>query len=145
MHQADESSFYLAIPEAPFRSFELIQRMAANRSLGQTVNAFRNLLEILKSHTNVEPIQHMLGTRRQLAMNCAQASVAVRENCHQSAFLYPALTERETSRIHRLGAALAHKGKTCGISMFVEHLAGDNLKVPFGSRVPGSDVSTIQA
>ena len=69
MHQADESSFYLAIPEAPFRSFELIQRMAANRSIGQTINAFRNLLEMLKSHTNVEPIQHMLGTRRQLSMN----------------------------------------------------------------------------
>jgi len=48
--------------------------MAANRSICQTCDALCHLLEILKSHADVKPVQHMLCVRSQLAMKGAQAA-----------------------------------------------------------------------
>jgi hypothetical protein len=80
VHQADESRNDLAIPEASLHPFELIQRVATNRSVRQIMNTFRSLLEILKPHPNVEPVQDVFGLRCQPTMKCTQAGIAVAEN-----------------------------------------------------------------
>ena len=59
-------------------------------------------------------------------------------------FHYAVLTERKRGPIHCFGATIAYKSKARCMSFFVQHLAGDNLKVPLRSR-PTPDVSTVQA
>ena len=80
MQQADQSPNHLTISKTPLHPLELIQRMAANRSLCQTTNTFCSLLEILNPHANVEPVQHMVSLGCQLMMKCSQPSVTVAEN-----------------------------------------------------------------
>ena len=51
----------------------------------------------------------------------------------------------KTDGAHRLGTSVAYKGKACGISVPIQRLAGNDLKVPFRSLVPIPDVPTIEA
>ena len=118
--------------------------MTTNRSLGQTIHTFRHLLEILKSHADVKPIQHMLNMGRQATMNGAQASIAVGQNRQRGTLIYSMLTERKTSRNHRFGAAITNKSKTRGVSVFIEYLAGHHFKSPLRSLMSSPDISTIQ-
>jgi hypothetical protein len=86
----------------------------------------------------------MLTAWYQLMMDRAQASVSIRENSYQSAFVYPMPTERKASRTHSFGTAVPYKSKMRGIPMFIEHLAGHHLKISFRSPVSCANVSAIQ-
>jgi hypothetical protein len=56
-------------------------------------------------------------------------SVAVAENRHRGALVYPTAAQRKSRCSRRFGAAITHKSKARRIAIFIEHLAGDNLKV----------------
>ena len=60
MHQAYDSPLGEAIPKTPLRAVDLSQRMIALPTISSRVYAFRKLLEIGKSHRNVEPVQYMV-------------------------------------------------------------------------------------
>src|SRR5450755_4062140 len=75
MHQSDQSPCPVAIPETPLRTLEFIQGMAANPTIGESVDAFRDLLKIRKSHGDVEPIQHVLRFRRHLLLDGSQTDI----------------------------------------------------------------------
>jgi len=49
MHPSDQSPYPVAIPETPLRTLEFTQGMAANPTIGESVDAFRDLLKIRKS------------------------------------------------------------------------------------------------
>jgi hypothetical protein len=98
MHQAYQASYRLTIPKPPFRAFEFSKRMATNGSVRDTVYSLGKLFQILKSHADVEPIQHVLALWCNLAMDRAQASIAIGEDSHSSVLVYPAPAERQTGR-----------------------------------------------
>src|ERR1700720_4465748 len=75
MHQSDQSPYPVAIPETPLRTLEFIQGMAANPTIGESADAFRDLLKIRKSHGDVEPIQHVLRFRRHLLLDGSQTDI----------------------------------------------------------------------
>jgi hypothetical protein len=81
VHQSHQSPFGLPIPETPLRVVELIQGMAANPAVRESVDTFRELLKIRKSHRNVEAIQHVLRLRRYLLVNASQTGIAIGKNC----------------------------------------------------------------
>jgi len=58
----------------------------------------------------------------------------------RSVFVYSTRAERKTSRTDRFGTSIAHESTTRGISVTIEHLANNDLKVALRSLVPGSDV-----
>ena len=49
MHESDQPLFPAAIPETPLRAVEISQRMAANPTIRNTIDGFRELLKIRKS------------------------------------------------------------------------------------------------
>ena len=77
LHKAGDASFRVSVPEPPFGALELGKRMVTDRSIGDSVYAFGKLLEILKLHADVKPVQHMFSLWRQQAMNGPQTSVAI--------------------------------------------------------------------
>ena len=81
MHQSDQSPYPVAIPETPLRTLEFIQGMAANPTIGESVDAFRDLLKIRKSHGDVEPIQHVLRFGRNLLLDGSQPGIPIGKNC----------------------------------------------------------------
>lgn len=87
LHKACDASFDVSIPETPFGALELGKRMVTGRSIGDSVYAFGKLLEILKLHADVKPVQHMLSLRHQLAMNRSQTSVAIGKDRDRGAVL----------------------------------------------------------
>jgi hypothetical protein len=145
MHQADDSPLGEAIPKTPLRAVDLSQRMTALPAIGSRVYAFRKLLEIRKSHRNVEPVQYMVSMWRDLLMDRPQTGIAIGENCDRSGFVDSASQQGKTDGAHRLGTSVAHKSKACGMPVTIQRLAGNDLKVPFRPLVSISDVPTIEA
>jgi hypothetical protein len=145
MHETYETPYRLPIPKAPFRAFEFDERMAANGSVRDAVYALGKLFQILKSHADVEPIQHVLALWCNLAMDCTQPSIAIGENGHSSVFVYSAPAERQTGRFRRFGTSVAHKSKTRCLSLTIQHLACDNFKIAFRSPMSSAHVSAVQA
>src|SRR5580658_5580907 len=81
MHQSDQSPYPMAIPETPLRALQFIQGMAANPTIGESVDALCELLKIRKSHGNVEPIQHVLRFGRNLLLDGLQPGIPIAKNC----------------------------------------------------------------
>src|ERR1700733_5400268 len=52
--------------------------MAANPTIRESVDAFRELLKIRQFHRHVEPIQHVLSFRRHLLVNGSQTGIPIR-------------------------------------------------------------------
>jgi hypothetical protein len=119
--------------------------MAANGSIRDAVYALSKLFQILKSHADVEPIQHVLTLWCNLAMDRAQASIAIGEDGHRSVFVYSAPAERQTGRFRRVGTSIAHKRKTRCLSLAIQHLARDNFKIAFRSPMSSAHISAVQA
>jgi hypothetical protein len=69
MHQAHQSMLEKTIPEPPLRTIELCQCVAPNPMIRNCVYTFRELLQVRKLHSNVEPIQHVLCVWRNLPVN----------------------------------------------------------------------------
>jgi len=109
MHQSDDASFDVAIPEAPLRPLQFIQGMAANPTIGESVDAFRELLKLRKSHGDVEPIQHVLRFGRNLLLDGSQTGIPVGKNCDRSGFGDSALAHGKIDRARRLGTAIARR------------------------------------
>ena len=145
MHQAYDSPLGEAIPKTPLRNVDLSQRMTALRTISSRAYAFRKLLEIRKSHCNVEPVQYMVSMWRNLLMDRPQTSIAIGENCDRSGFVDSASPQGKTNGAHRLGTSVAHKSKACGMPVTIQRLAGNDLKVPFRSLVSIPHVPTIEA
>jgi hypothetical protein len=80
MHQADDSPLGQAIPKTPLRAVDLSQSMTALPTISSRVHAFRKLLEIRKSHRNVEPVQYMVSMWRNLLVDRPQTGIAIGEN-----------------------------------------------------------------
>jgi hypothetical protein len=118
--------------------------MAANPTIRESVDAFRELLKIRKFHCDVEPIQHVLSFRRHLLVNGSQTGVPIRKNSDRSGFGDSALPHGKTDRAHRLGTSIANESKTGGIPLAIERFARHDLEVAFRSLVSISDVSTMQ-
>jgi hypothetical protein len=133
MHQAYQTSYRLTVPKAPFRAFEFSKRMATNGSVRDTAYALGKLFQILKSHADVEPSQHVLALWCNLAVDRAQASIAIGEDGHRSVFVYSAPAERQTRRFRGLGTSIAYKRKTRCVSLTIQRLARDNFKISFRS------------
>jgi hypothetical protein len=145
MHQTEDSSLGEAIPKTPLRDVDLIERMAANPTIHSGAYALRELLEIRKSHRDVEPIQYMFGMWRNLLVNGPQTGIAIGKNCDRSGFIDSALPQRKTDRAHRLGTSVAHESKACGMPIAIQRLAGNDLKVSFRSLMSIPYVPTIEA
>jgi hypothetical protein len=145
MHQSDQSPYPVAIPETPLRTLEFIEGMAANPTIGESVDAFRDLLKIRKSHGDVEPIPHVLRFRRYLLLDGSQTDIPIGENFDRRGFGDSALAHGKIDRAHRLGTSIAHEGKTGGIALALEDFARHDLEVSFRPRVSISDVPAIQA
>jgi hypothetical protein len=60
----------------------------AQRPVGEAVDALRDLLEILKPHADVKPIQHMFGLWRDAPLNRAKTGRAVGKNGDRGAFVH---------------------------------------------------------
>src|SRR5450759_3890235 len=144
MNQSDQSPYPVAIPETPLRALQFIQGMAANPTIRESVDAFRELLKIRKFHRDVEPIQHVLSFRHHLLVNGSQTGIPIRKNSDRSGFGDSALPQGKTDRAHRLGTSIANESKTGGIPLAIERFARHDLEVAFRSLVSISDVSTIQ-
>src|ERR1700733_3041184 len=123
MHQAYDSPLGEAIPNTPLRAVDLSQRMTALRTISSRAYAFRKLLEIRKSHRNVEPVQYMVSMWRNLVVDRAQTSIAVGKNCDRSGFIDSTLPQRKTDRAYRLGTSAAHESKACGMPIAIQRLA----------------------
>jgi hypothetical protein len=145
LHKASDASFRVSVPETPFGTLELGKRMVTDRFIGDSVYAFGKLLEILKLHADVKPVQHMLSLRRQLAMNRSQASIAIGKDSDRGAVVVPTPAKREARRTQRFRASDAHESKTRCISLVIECLAGNDLEIALRPRMPGPHVATIQA
>jgi len=117
MHQSDQSPYPVAIPETPLRTLEFIQGMAANPTIGESVDAFRDLLKIRKSHGDVEPIQHVLSFGRNLLLDGSQTDIPIGKNCDRGGFGDSALPHGKIDRAHCLGTSITHEGKTGGIAL----------------------------
>ena len=145
MHQTDDSPLGEAIQKTPLGALDRSQRMAASPTIHTSVYALRELLEIRKSHRDVEPIQYMFSMWRNLLVNGPQTDIAIGKNCDRSGFVDSALPQRKTDRAHRLGTSVVHESKVCGMPVAIQRLAGDDLKVSFRSLVSISDLPTIEA
>jgi len=140
-NRSDQCPYPVAIPETPLRTLEFIQGMAANPTIGESVDAFRDLLKIRKSHGDVEPIQHVLRFRRHLLLDGSQTDIPIGKNCDRGGFGDSALPHGKIDRAHCLGTSITHEGKTGGIALAARH----DLEVSFRPRVSISDVPAIQA
>jgi len=145
MHQTDDSPLGEAIPKTPLGAVDLSQRMAASPTTHNSVYALRELLEIRKSHRDVEPIQYMFSMWRNLLVNGPQSSIAIGKDCDRSGFVDSALPQCKTNRAHRLGTSVAHESKACGLPIAIQRLAGNDLEVSFRSSVSIPYVSAIEA
>src|SRR5664280_2532387 len=128
-----------------FGAFELGKCMVTDGYIGSLIYAFGKLLEILKLHADVKPVQHMLSLRHQLAMNGPQTSIAIGKDSDQGAVVCSRPAKREARRTQRFRASAAHESKMCCISFVIEHLACNYLKIALWPWMTGSHVSTIQA
>jgi len=131
--------------KTPLGAVDLSQRMAASPTIHNSVYALRELLEIRKSHRDVEPIQYMFSLWRNLLVNGPQTGIAIGKNCDRRGFVDSALPQRKTDRADRLGTSVAHESKAGGMPVAIQRLAGNDLKVSFRSLVSISDVPTIEA
>jgi hypothetical protein len=77
INKAGDAPLRISVPEPPFGAFELGKCMVTDGYIGSLIYAFGKLLEILKLHADVKPVQHMLSLRHQLAMNGPQTSIAI--------------------------------------------------------------------
>ena len=145
MHQSDQSPYPVAIPETPLRTLEFIEGMAANPTIGESADAFRDLLKIRKSHGDVEPIQHVLRFRRHLLLDGSQTDIPTGTNFDRRGFGDSALAHGKIDRAHPLGTSIAHEGKTRGIPIAIQRLPCNHFEVSFRPRVSISDVPAIQA
>lgn len=145
IHQTHDSSFGEAIPKTPLRVLDLSQRMGASPTIGNSVYALRELLEVFESHRDVEPIQYMVSMWRNLLMNSPQTGIAIGKNCDRSGFVDSAMPERKTDRAHGLRTSVAHKGKACSLPIAIQRLAGNDLEVSFRPSVSVFYISTIEA
>src|ERR1700678_4381520 len=145
MHQSDQSPYPVAIPETPLRALQFIQGMAANPTIGESVDALCELLKIRKSHGNVEPIQHVLRFGRYLLLDGSQPRFPIAKNCDRRGFGDSALAHSKIDRARRLGTSIAHAGKTGGMPFAIERLARHDFEVSFRPLVSISDVPAIQA
>lgn len=136
MHQPDYSSLGAAIPNTPLRAVDLTQSMSESPTIHTIVDALRELLEIRKSHRDVDPIQYTFSLWRNLLVNGPQPSIAIGKNRDRSSFVDSALPQRKSYRAHRLGISIAHRSKACGMSVAIQRLAGNDLKVSFWPLVP---------
>src|SRR5580704_7509587 len=146
MHQSDHSPYPVAIPETPLRTLEFIQGQgtAANPTIAESVDAFRDLLKIRKSHGDVEPIQHVLRLLRHLLLDGSQTDIPIGKNCDRRGFGDSALAHGKIDRAHRLGTSIAHEGKTRGMPIAIQRLPCNRFEVSFRPLVSISDVPTIQ-
>ncbi len=119
--------------------------MAANCSVGHAVYAFSKLFQMLKSHADMEPIQHKFALWCNLAMDRAQASVAVGEDGYRGVVIHSTPAESQTRCVGGFRAPIAHKSKTRCVPLAVEHFARNDFKITFRSLVSGSHVSAVQA
>src|ERR1017187_8899347 len=145
MHQSDPSPYPVAIPETPLRVLQFIQGMAANPTIGETVDALCDLLKIRKSHGNVEPIQHVLRFGRNLLLDGSQTGIPIAKKRDRRGFGNSALAHSKIDRARRLGTSIAHAGKTDRMPLAIERFARHDLEVALRSLVSISDVPTIQA
>jgi hypothetical protein len=91
IHQAYDSPLGEAIPKTPLRAVDFSQHMPALRTISSRVYAVRKLLEIRKSHRNVEPVQCVVSVWRNLLVDRPQTSIAIGENCDRNGFVDSAL------------------------------------------------------
>src|ERR1700722_9533318 len=129
MNQSDQSPYPVAIPETPLRALQFIQGMAANPTIGESVDALRELLKIRKSHGNVEPIQHVLRFGRNLLLDGSQTGIPIGKNCDRRGFGDSALAHGKIDRTRRLGTSIAHEGKTGGMPIAIQRLPCNPLEV----------------
>jgi hypothetical protein len=118
--------------------------MAANPTIGESIDAFRELLKIRKSHGDVEPIQHVLSFGRNLLLDGSQTGIPIGKNCDRRGFGDSALAHGKIDRSHRLGTSIAHEGKTGGMPIAIQRLPCNHFEVSFRPLVSISDVPTIQ-
>ena len=145
VNKAGDAPLRISVPEPPFGAFELGKCMVTDGYIGSLIYAFGKLLEILKLHADVKPVQHMLSLRHQLAMNGPQTSIAIGKDSYQGAVVCSRPAKREARRTQRFRASAAYESKTCCISFVIEHLACNYLKIALWPWMTGSHVSTIQA
>src|ERR1035441_10452946 len=145
MHQSDQSPYPVAIPETPLCVLQFVEGMTANPAVRESVDTFRELLKIRKSHRDVEPIQHVLRFRRNLLLNGSQTGIPIAKNCDRRGFGDSALPHGKIDRAHRLRTSIAHAGKTGRMPLAIERFARHDLEVSFRPLVAISDVPAIQA
>ena len=75
MHQSDQSPYPVAIPETPLRTLEFIQGMAVKPTIGESVDAFRDLLSRKPTSPSVRTVIYVVSVtpywRRPTAENGA--------------------------------------------------------------------------
>src|ERR1035438_9522505 len=145
VYKTGDAPFCVPVPEAPFGALKLGECMGTDCSIGGGIYALGKLLEILKLHADVKPVQHMLSLRCQLAMNRSQTSIAIGKYGDQGAVVCSTPAKREARGTERCRASAAYEGKTRCNALVIEHLACNDLEIALRSRMTGSHVSTIHA
>ncbi|MEO8735403.1 MAG: hypothetical protein ABI380_02570 [Edaphobacter sp.] len=101
--ETKDASFRVAVPKSPFRSLDLGQRVRTTTTVVQVADTLGYLLQLLKSHPDVKPIEHMLGTGRDAALHRAEVCGTIGKNRDGGALTYSRASHRQPGRLFSRG------------------------------------------